>query len=196
MKVLTESLCEFINTSKGVIDPIVLAGLFHRQSVIIHPFKDGNGRTTRIITTALLGITGIDVFEIFSFENYYNQNVSSYFRHVGLQGDYYDYKHNPPDFTSWLEYFVDGILDELKRVQKNILLSKPYMRMPEHYNIVLDYINKRGSISQSEYAKISSRSLAARKIDFVRMLELGLIEAKANGRSSYYVLRTEGEFGL
>ena len=196
VKVLTESLCEFINTSKGVIDPIVLAGLFHRQSVIIHPFKDGNGRTTRIITTALLGVTGIDVFEIFSFENYYNQNVSSYFRHVGLQGDYYDYKHNPPDFTSWLEYFVDGILDELKRVQKNILLSKPYMRMPEHYNIVLDYINKRGSISQSEYAKISSRSLAARKIDFVRMLELGLIEAKANGRSSYYVLRTEGEFGL
>lgn len=191
VKSLTESLCEFMNASKNSIDPIILAGLFHRQSVIIHPFMDGNGRTTRIITTALLRMTGIDIFEIFSFENYYNQNVSSYFNHVGLQEDYYDYKESP-DFTEWLEYFVDGILYELKRVQKNIFLAKRNIRIPEHYNIVLDYIKEHGNISQREYAKISSRSLAARKKDFIKMLELGLIESKEGGRNAYYILKQEG----
>lgn len=190
VKALTESLCKFVNVSKGSVDPIILAGLFHRQSVIIHPFMDGNGRTTRIITTALLGITGIDIFEIFSFENYYNQNVSNYFRHVGLQGDYYDYKESP-DFTEWLEYFVDGILYELKRVQKNISSSKHSIRIPEHYDIVLNYIKEHGNISQKEYARISSRSLASRKKDFIKMLELGLIELKEGGRSRYYILKQE-----
>jgi Fic family protein len=188
VKSLLNDLCEFVNVSKGSIDPIILAGLFHRQSVIIHPFMDGNGRTTRIITTALLGITGIDIFEIFSFENYYNQNVSSYFSHVGLKGDYYDYKDSP-DFTGWLEYFVDGILYELKRVQKNILSSKRNIRVPEHYNVILEYIKEHGNISQKEYSKISTRSLAARKKDFTRMLELGLIESKEGGRSTYYILK-------
>ena len=190
VKALTESLCKFVNVSKGSVDPIILAGLFHRQSVIIHPFMDGNGRTTPIITTALLGITGIDIFEIFSFENYYNQNVSNYFRHVGLQGDYYDYKESP-DFTKWLEYFVDGILYELKRVQKNISSSKHSIRIPEHYDIVLNYIKEHGNISQKEYARISSRSLASRKKDFIKMLELGLIELKEGGRSRYYILKQE-----
>jgi Fic family protein len=188
VKALLFDLCEFINAERGLIDPIILAGLFHRQSVIIHPFMDGNGRTTRIITTALLGITGIDIFEIFSFENYYNQNISSYFKHVGLVGDYYDYQDNV-DFTEWLEYFVAGILDELKRVQKNILSTKRSIRIPEHYDIVLNYIKEHGNISQKEYAKISLRSLAARKKDFLHMQELELIELKEGGRNTYYVLK-------
>ena len=80
----------FINKNLGKIDPIVLAGLFHRQCVIVHPFIDGNGRTTRLLTTAILGKAGLDLFEIFSFENYYNQNITRYFKAVGLEGDYYD----------------------------------------------------------------------------------------------------------
>ncbi len=80
----------FINKNLCKIDPIVLAGLFHRQCVIVHPFIDGNGRTTRLLTTAILGKAGLDLFEIFSFENYYNQNITRYFKAVGLEGDYYD----------------------------------------------------------------------------------------------------------
>jgi len=74
----------------GKIDPIVLAGLFHRQCVIVHPFIDGNGRTTRLLTTAILGKGGLDLFEIFSFENYYNQNITLDFEKQGVgRGTYY-----------------------------------------------------------------------------------------------------------
>ena len=78
---------------------------------------------------------------------------------------------------------------ELKRVQKNILSSKRNIRVPEHYNVILDYIKEHGNISQKEYAEISTRSLAARKNDFLKMLELGLIESKEGGRSTYYILK-------
>jgi Fic family protein len=52
---LTQALTEFVNNNIGKIDSVVLVGIFHRQHVIIHPFIDGNGRTTRLLTTAILG---------------------------------------------------------------------------------------------------------------------------------------------
>ncbi len=185
---LTVDLFTFIQSNIGKIDPIILAGIFHRQCVIIHPFIDGNGRTTRLLTTAILGKAGLDLFEIFSFENYYNHNITRYFKAVGLEGDYYDLKDGI-DFSAWLEYFTDGILDELRRVRKTLpeqTGERP--RLEPHHKQILDYIKKHGSITQREYGCISSRSLASRKLDFDKLLKLNLIKAKGTGRGTYYVL--------
>lgn len=186
---LTQALMDFINSHIGKIDPVILAGIFHRQNVIIHPFIDGNGRTTRLLTTAILGGAGLDLFEIFSFEEYYNRNVTRYFKVVGLEGDYYDLKDSI-NFSEWLEYFAEGILDELRRVVK--LLPEPSLSLPRlepHHQQILDYIGERGSITQREYGSISDRSLASRKLDFERLLQLELIEAIGVGRGTYYVMK-------
>lgn len=187
VKRLTSELMTFITGHFGKIDPIILAGLFHRQCVIIHPFIDGNGRTTRLITSAILGQTGLDLFEIFSFENYYNQNITRYFKAVGLYGDYYD-QQDDIDFTKWLEYFAEGILDELSRVRKTLLGTVQSPRLEPHHEQILEYIQKQGSITQREYGEITSRSLAARKLDFEKLLGLKIIESKGTGRGTYYVL--------
>ena len=184
---LMSSLVKFINSNIDLIDPIILAAIFHKQNVIIHPFMDGNGRTTRLLTTALLGINGIDLFEIFSFENYYNQNVTKYFNKVGVFGDYYEIKDDI-DFTDWIEYFMEGILDELKRIQKTISLEKtPPLRLESHHTDILNYIDKEGSIGQKEYGEMSRRSLAARKLDFKKLIDLGLIKSINSGKATYYV---------
>lgn len=185
---LTVSLFKFIEGNIGKIDPIILAGIFHRQCVIIHPFIDGNGRTTRLLTTAILGKAGLNLFEIFSFENYYNRNVTRYFKAVGLEGDYYDLKGDI-DFSDWLEYFAEGILDELRRVRKALPeQSTPKPRLEGHHRQILDYIEEHGSVTQREYGQISSRSLASRKLDFDKLVKLNLIEVKGIGRGTYYVL--------
>ncbi|HEY9136461.1 MAG TPA: Fic family protein [Pseudomonadales bacterium] len=188
VKKLTGDLLKFIESNIGKIDPIILAGIFHRQCVVIHPFIDGNGRTTRLVTTAILGKAGLDLFEIFSFENYYNRNITRYFKAVGLEGDYYDLKGDI-DFSAWLEYFADGILDELRRVRKTLpgqAGAKP--RLEPHHKQILAYIEEHGSITQREYGTISSRSLAARKLDFDKLVKLNLIKAEGTGRGTYYVL--------
>lgn len=181
---LCDDLFAFINTSMDDHDPLILAGLFHKQAVIIHPFMDGNGRSTRLMTSALLGMAGFDFWSIFSFESYYHRNVTQYFAAVGEQGDYYDL-YDQMDFTFWLEYFADGILDELKRVQKTLPASSP--RLEPHHQQVLDFITQHGSLSQREYGQISGRSLAARKQDLARLLDLDLIRKIGTGRATYYV---------
>ncbi len=181
---LCGALFSFVRANQKELDPILLAGLFHKQAVIIHPFMDGNGRTTRLMTTGILGMTGLDFFPIFSFEVYYNRNVTRYFQMVGEQGDYNDLR-GQIDFSVWLEYFAEGILDELKRVQKT--LPSYSARLEPHHKAILTYIDKNGSITQREYGEISNRSLAARKKDFARLVDLGLVWQKGGGRSVYYI---------
>lgn len=191
VKKLCKDLFKFIENNIGKIDPIILAGIFHRQSVIIHPFIDGNGRTTRLLTTAILGKAGLNLFSIFSFENYYNRNITRYFKAVGLEGDYYEQEENI-DFSNWLEYFAEGILDELRRVRKTLpQLQHEKPRLEPHHHLIIDYIKEHGSITQREYGSITTRSLAARKLDFEKLLKLNLIEVKGVGRGTYYVGATE-----
>ncbi|MDP2630350.1 MAG: Fic family protein, partial [Candidatus Uhrbacteria bacterium] len=61
---LLKELSEFLEKNAKSVDPLILAGIFHRQFVIIHPFIDGNGRTARLATTVLLANMGLDTFNL------------------------------------------------------------------------------------------------------------------------------------
>jgi len=184
--VLLDDLIKFTDKNIDELDPILLAGIFHKRAVLIHPFMDGNGRSTRLMTTAILGMTGLDVFPIFAFESYYNRNVTKYFQMVGENGDYYEGKDSF-DFTLWLEYFAEGILDELKRVQKTLPDLRTLPRLQTHEKLILDYIQEHGTITQRDYGTLTTRSLAMRKRDLSKLVEQGLLEKRGAGRSVYYV---------
>jgi Fic family protein len=191
VKKLMAELFQFIQKNINQIDPIILAGLFHKQFVIIHPFIDGNGRSVRLLTKSLLAILGIDTFHLFSFENFYNQNVSQYFKYVGVQGNYYDIV-TKIDFTQWLEYFSDGLLDELYRVEKELdRLQQNEILQPQilpDQKRVLEFLEKNGRITDLQYSKITNRAKATRALDLRKLCELGLIERMGIGRATYYIL--------
>lgn len=187
---LLKDLIEYVNTSKDKIDPLILAGIFHKQMVLIHPFTDGNGRTTRLATKVLLAEMGLNTFNLFSFENYYNQNVTLYFQKVGEFGNYYDLVSREIDFTSWLEYFTEGIIDELLRVQKLLpqVSISPATELQAYHFKILDFIKEKGFITDRDYSELTDRAKATRTIDFKKLIKLGLIERKGQGRATYYII--------
>lgn len=189
---LIDELIGYVDGNKNKIDPLILAGIFHKQFVIIHPFIDGNGRTTRLTTKMLLSNMGLNTFNLFSFENYYNNNVTKYFENVGLLGNYYDLKDNI-DFTSWLEYFTDGIIDELLRVMGELNKVKVSFneQLQPHHQLMLDYIGKNGFIKDSDYALITERARPTRYTDFQKLIALGLIKRQGKGKNSHYILKEE-----
>jgi len=187
---LMDDLVGFVNNSKGIVDPLIIAGIFHKQFVIIHPFIDGNGRTARLATKVLLADMGLNTFNLFSFENYYNRNVTNYFKNVGILGNYYEIIGSI-DFTSWLEYFTDGIIDELLRVKK--LLPKmsvgPKEELLPYHKKILEFIRKKGYISDRDYKKLTDRAKATRNLDFNKLIDMGFIERKGKGKATYYQLK-------
>jgi Fic family protein len=187
---LMDNLIEYIMVNENHLDPLILAGIFHKQFVIIHPFVDGNGRTARLTTKVLLANMGLNTFNLFSFENYYNQNVTRYFENVGLRGNYYDLV-DKIDFTAWLEYFTDGIIDELLRVSK-ILKNEtvtPATSLKPHDRKIIDHINKNGYIADRDYAELTARAKPTRNKDFNRLIDLDLIERLGKGKATYYKLK-------
>lgn len=189
VKDLVAELVTYIRKNSGTIDPLILSGIFHKQMVIIHPFMDGNGRTARLVTKALLAKMGLNTFNLFSFENYYNQNVTKYFQTVGEYGDYNELISSI-DFTVWLEYFSGGIIDEILRVKKELpeAGTTPDTRLEKHHLKILGHIKKKGFIADRDYAKLTDRAKATRALDFQKLIDLGLIERKGKGRSTYYLL--------
>lgn len=187
---LMKDLIRFINTGKSQIDPLILAGLFHKQMVIIHPFMDGNGRTTRLVTKILLADMGLNTFNLFSFENYYNQNVTRYFEAVGVRGNYYDIA-DQIDFTAWLEYFTGGIIDELLRVEKTLPepAQSPQTQLRDYHQKILKFIEGNGYIADRDYAGLVERAKPTRRLDFNKLIELGLIVREGKGKNTYYTLK-------
>lgn len=187
---LLEELFLYLNENKDIVDPLILAGIFHKQFVIIHPFIDGNGRTARLATKVLLAKMGLNTFYLFSFENYYNQNVSRYFQEVGVLGNYYEIK-DKLDFTSWLEYFTDGIIDELLRVVKELEkeINSPDKELKEYHLKIINYIKKKGYITDRDYSVLTKRAKATRNLDFKKLIADGIIEKVGKGKATYYKLK-------
>jgi Fic family protein len=192
VRLLMNELIDYVKQNVSQIDPIVLAGIFHKQFVIIHPFIDGNGRTVRLATKVLLAGIGLNTFNLFSFENYYNRNVTRYFQNVGVIGNYYDIAKTL-DFTTWLEYFAEGILDELYRVAKELdtAVVEPSTDLKEYHKDMLAFIEKKGFITDREYSQITARARPTRAIDFNKMISLGYIERFGKGKATYYKLKKE-----
>lgn len=190
VKQLLDELIKYINKNERKIDHLILASIFHKQFVIIHPFIDGNGRTVRLITKLILANMGLNTFNLFSFENYYNQNVTKYFQKVGVLGNYYDIR-DKLDFTEWLEYFTDGIIDELLRVGTELktLSITPDTTLEQYHKKLLEYIKSQGYINDKLYATLTDRAKATRSLDFQKLITLGLIERFGKGKATYYKLK-------
>lgn len=187
---LLEELFDFLKEKAQSVDPLILAGVFHKEFVIIHPFVDGNGRTARLATKVLLAKMGLNTFNLFSFENYYNQNVTRYFQEVGLTGNYYDLK-DQLDFTSWLEYFTDGIIDELLRVQKELEkeTASPDTTLREHHQKIISLIKKNGFITDRDYSNLTDRAKPTRNLDFRKLIDLGILVKIGKGKATHYKLK-------
>lgn len=186
---LLTDLLEFSTAKKRTIDPLILAGIFHKQFVLVHPFMDGNGRTVRLLTTLLLAALGVDIFHLFSFERYYNGNVTKYFATVGERGSYYDLN---VDFTPWLEYFTDGVLDELLRVKELLekTVESPTSGLKDHHRIILEYLREHSSINDMIYATLVARAKPTRALDFRYLLDQKMIERQGKGRATYYTAKS------
>jgi Fic family protein len=109
--VLFEELFAWLNSDEGKsLHPLLRAGLLHYELVRIHPFTDGNGRTSRAMALLLLFLEGYELKKFFALEEYYDHHPEEYYgalQSVALTGE----------TTTWLEYFTLGISIEFNRVK-------------------------------------------------------------------------------
>lgn len=198
-KDLVSLMAEFIdwlnNPTPLNLSPILYAGIAHYKLVAIHPFMDGNGRTTRILTKLMLKKLGYDFITYFSLESYYNRERKLYYTALD-SADSHRVGDNP-DLSTWLEYFTLALYVQAERAKVRIedLIKTKQRQSNVHLNArqkkIISYIRDHGSITSSEYMKISGLSPKGAYNDLQKLVKGGIIERKGILKSTFYLLVKE-----
>ncbi len=193
---MMSDLAEWINKAvKEEISLVIIAGVTHYEFVSIHPFLDGNGRTARALATLILYKLGYDTKRLFSLEEHYDLNLAGYYS--ALQSAQENRDNEREELTLWLEYFAEGIANELTRIEKQILdISRDkalkdklgQLELNERQIYAAVYLQKKGKISRSEYVKLTRCSPKTAYNDLQEMLNKKLIIQEGGGKYTYYIL--------
>ncbi len=186
-----QNFIKWINERSGELNPVITAGIIHYEFVRIHPFVDGNGRTTRALTALLLYLRGFNVNQFITLDEYYDYHRSAYYRALN------SVDHETLNLTSWLEYFLEGFLISISKIKDQILMFSPAkerkrIRLSEKQMKIIEYIHLNGSITNSELQKLLNISRQGSYKYLRSLMDLNLVEKKGGSRSTYYILKGAG----
>lgn len=117
---LMEDFTAWSNSIAGrEIHPVLRAGIVHYALAAIHPFVEGNGRTSRAFATLILFMEGYDIRRLFSLEEYFDRDAESYYKTL-IETSNQSHDLVERNLTSWLEYFTFGLSLELAKVRERI----------------------------------------------------------------------------
>lgn len=144
---------EFVNwinlDSKAQVIPLKIA-IAHHRFTWIHPFDNGNGRMSRLITYFLLRQFGYKMTHLMNLSAIFCIDRQKYFDMLEKADS-----ENDQDILSWCEYVLSGLSIEIKKMKK--LLNKDYF-ISNIMEPIFDAVKDRGLISEFEY-KILRKSL-------------------------------------
>jgi len=169
------------------IHPVLISGIAQFQLVHIHPFLDGNGRTSRLLSTLCLYKAGYDFKRLFTISEYYDRDRPTFYKSIQ------SVRENGMDMTGWLDYFITGLqtqMVEIKErgeqvIQRDVLVQKHSLN--ERQAKALDLLMKKGAIHISEVEEICS-GVTRRTLqrDLNNLIELHLVRLKGSARQSNY----------
>ena len=178
---------------ESAIHPVLVAGIAQYQFVHIHPFLDGNGRTSRLLSTLCLYRVGYDFKRLFTLSEYYDRDRNAFYqviRGVREQG---------MDLTGWLEFFVSGLATQLgevvasgKRVMFRDVIAREYGLNPRQALVVgglLEQAELRVEDVEGLCPGVNRRTLQR---DLQGLIKRGVAKSTGAARAVRYRLKIKG----
>lgn len=191
-------LLEWANNNRVVVPTAIIAGILHYELVTIHPFSDGNGRTSRALAMLFLAINDYDCNGALSLDSYYASDKHAYYKILQeVHGRNYT-ESRSADLTPWLAYFTDGfltslhILDAELRILDTLAHTAKSSNLSREDNDILDYVTRFGSIEIREAEAIlpeMNRRTIQRRLK--RLVEAGYLELVGETHDAKYVMKNE-----
>ena len=167
--------------------PILVIALFVLEFLAIHPFHDGNGRLSRVLTNLLLAQAGYVYMPYASLEKIIEDHKVEYY--LALRDGQKDIKSPKADASRWLHFFVDCMVRQIE-VLKEFLAgaSSKEELLSENQQRVLKLFDKYEEVTTRLVAEKLKLSPVTAKQVLGRLLELKLIQRQGAGRSVRYYL--------
>jgi Fic family protein len=153
----------------------------------IHPFQDGNGRLSRVLTTLLLLRAGYAYVPYSSLESVIEQNKEDYY--LSLRRTQGTIRTPEPDWNPWLEFFLVVLQQQKQRLEKKMERERIILGdLPELSVLILELARERGRVTVSEAATVSGASRHTVKDHLKSLTEQGHLILHGAGRGAWYGL--------
>lgn len=187
-RLMTE-LVEWTNTAleENHHHSLITIAVFIVTFLQIHPFQDGNGRLSRILTTLLLLRAGYLYVPYSSLESVIEQNKESYY--LALRRTQGTIQSEAPDWEPWILFFLRALQQQKRKlevkVEKENLMQK---RLPELSLQILDTIRSHGRTTLSAAVAATSGNRNTVKRHLQNLVAEGYLLKQGRGKATWYIL--------
>lgn len=169
------------------LHPLLVAAIFVVVFLEIHPFQDGNGRLSRILTTLLLLRAGYAYLPYSSLESVIEQSKDAYY--LALRRTQATIRTAEPDWSAWTLFFLRALQQQKRRLEKKIEREQLILGdLPELSVSILELARERGRVTVADAVKTTGASRNTIKDHLKALVDQGHLTRHGAGRGVWYGL--------
>jgi Fic family protein len=169
------------------LHPLLVIAVFVVVFLEIHPFQDGNGRLSRILTTLMLLRAGYAYVPYSSLESVIEQSKEGYY--LSLRRTQGTIRTDAPDWNPWLEFFLRALQSQKQRLERKMERERIMLAaLPELSVLILELAREHGRVTVAEAVRVSGASRNTVKDHLKALVEQGHLTLHGAGRGAWYGL--------
>lgn len=186
---LMGELIAWLNEARelGRLHPLLIIGVFVVVFLEIHPFQDGNGRLSRVLTAPLLLQAGYAYVPYSSLESVIEHNKEGYY--LALRQTQGTIRTEAPNWQPWLSFLLRALQQQKRRLAAKVEQEKIVLAaLPALSVKILDYARDHGRVTMNDMAHKTGASRNTLKEHFRSLVEKKRMIQHGAGKATWYAL--------
>lgn len=187
---LMAELVDWVNgeRDKAQLHPLLIIAIFVVVFLEIHPFQNGNGRLSRVLTTLLLIQAGYAYVPYSSLESVIELNKEAYY--LALRQTQGSIRTDAPHWQPWLVFFLRSLAEQVRRLEKKVERERIVLAtLPDLSLQVVEFAREHGRVTIGDAIKLTGVSRNTLKQHFRNLVEHGHLNQQGSGRGVWYELK-------
>ncbi len=167
------------------LHPLLLIGIWVVVFLEIHPFQDGNGRLSRVLTTLLLLQAGYAYVPYSSLESVIEQSKEAYY--LALRQTQGTIRTESPDWQPWLVFFLRALAEQVRRLNRKVEREKIVLAvLPELSLQIVEFAKEHGRVTMGDAIRLTGGNRNTLKQHFRALVNRGQLTQHGAGRGVWY----------
>jgi Fic family protein len=179
---------------EDTLHPLLIVGIFVVRFLAIHPFQDGNGRLSRILTNLLLLRAGYAYVPYASLESVIEENKEFYYQ--ALRRTQTSFKTDRPDWDPWLGFFLRCLNKQKENLVRRLDRERSGQpgddELPELSLKILSLFQERPRLTIAQITAFTGANRNTLKLRLRSLVEGGRLIRRGKARATWYALNEKG----
>lgn len=168
------------------LHPLLIVAAFVVHFLAIHPFQDGNGRLSRVLTTLLLLQTGYRYVPYSSLERIIEENKEGYYR--TLRFSQKEIRTGSENLDAWVRFFLQSLKKQKDVLQRKVDQEQRLEKLPPVSEQLVVLARERGRLTISDAVTLLELNRNTAKLHFRQLVENGHLVQHGTGRATWYTV--------